>query len=24
MKDGAFHKDPQKGPVRGRLSVPAA
>jgi imidazolonepropionase-like amidohydrolase len=24
MKDGAFHKDPQKGPARGRLSVPAA
>ena len=24
MKDGAFHKDPQKGSARGRLSVPAA
>jgi imidazolonepropionase-like amidohydrolase len=24
MKDGVFHKDPQKGPARGRLSRPAA
>jgi imidazolonepropionase-like amidohydrolase len=24
MKDGVFHKDPRKGPARGRLSVPAA
>jgi imidazolonepropionase-like amidohydrolase len=24
MKDGAFHKDPQKGPARGRFSRPAA
>ena len=24
MKDGVFHKDPQKGPARGRFSRPAA
>jgi hypothetical protein len=24
MKDGVFHKDPQKGPARGRLSRTAA
>jgi hypothetical protein len=24
MKDGAFHKDPQKGPARGRFSRSAA